>query len=196
MTAQTLEEYKAYLKEDGRFHGIHWDDGPGLHTYFVHPEAKCTEIPFPNEASDFAYLAVSLPILSEMDRVEWHGGTLVFTDWGIWSERANIAGYQMVERIRMSFGEMRPFGMATVNRFRRDEQPLLTSFILAALIYGWDAYYIPNYEGCFAYISHDGYCLIVTKRATDFKDIIEPNLQDKRSGYRVVENGYFVRADT
>jgi hypothetical protein len=151
MTSLTLDEHKAYLKTDGSFWGINLDDARLSTPYFTHSEAKCTDIPFPNEAGGFAYLAVNLPMLTERDRVEWGGGTLVFTDWGIWSEQANLAGYQMVERIRSTFGELRPFHAATVNRFRQDEHPLLTSFILAALIYGWDTYYIPNYEGCFVH---------------------------------------------
>ncbi len=52
-----------------------------------------------------------------MDEAEWGGGTLVFTDWGIWNQSANLAGYQMVERIRSTFGEHRPF-------IRGDGKPL------------------------------------------------------------------------
>jgi hypothetical protein len=193
MAAQTIEEYKAYLRgAHGWFYAIHWEDGKSR-PYYVHPEAKCTEVPFPHEAGQFGHLAVTLPMLCEMDRVEWGGGTLIFTDWGIWSESANVAGYQMVERIRSSFGELRPFEVATVNLFRRDEHPLLTSFILAALIYGWDAYYVPNYGGCFVHISHDEYCLIVTKTTEDFEKIVGPHLERAGSGYRVIENGYYCR---
>ena len=110
------------------------------------------------------------------------------------NERANLAGYQMVERIRATFGEHRPFHAATVNHFRTDEQLLLTNFILAALIYGWDAYYIPNYGGCFAHISHDEWCCIVTESNEDFKNFAEPMLNDPESGYRILENSHFCSA--
>ena len=105
----------------------------------------------------------------------------------------NLAGYQMVERIRSTFGELRPFNEAPVHSFRQDERHLLTNFILAALIYGRDAYYIPNYEGWFAAISHDGFCELVTKRATDFESLIQPRLDDPESGYRAIDNPRFCR---
>jgi hypothetical protein len=188
MTAETLEEFKAYLADNYSIFKIKWND---RRPFYENPAAKCIEIPFPKTAGKFAYLSTSLPILSPMDAVEWPGGTLVYTDWGIWDQSASLAGYQMVERIRSTFGEYRPFGVAPVNRFRADEQPLLTNCILAALIYGWDAYYIPNYGGCFAHISHDEWCCIVTESDENFKSIAEPRLNDPEGGYRILKNWPF-----
>jgi hypothetical protein len=192
MTALTIEEYMAYLAKDSQFFNLKWQSwGNSFSPYYDNPEAKCVEMPFPKEASGFANLAVYLPILTKMDAVEWGGGTLIFTDWGIWDQQASLAGYQMVERIRSTFGEHRPFNVATVNRFRQDEHLILTNFILAALIYGWDAYYIPNYRGCFVHISHDEWCCVVTERNEDFKEITEPQLNDPESGYRILTDSRF-----
>ena len=191
MTAETLDDFKIYLAENHCTFKIKWD---GRFPYYENPEAKCVEVPFPTTSGKFAYLAATLPVLSQIDTGQWGGGTLVFTDWGIWDQRGNLAGYQMVERIRATFGEHRPFEVATVNHFHSDEQPLLTNFILAALIYGWDAYYIPNYGGCFAHISHDGWCCIITESIEAFKDVAEPLLNDPGSGYRILENSRFCSA--
>ena len=192
MTALTIEEYKAYLAEQSRIFNIKWQSwGNSFSPYYDNSEAKCIEMPFPKKASEFAYPAVSLPMLKEMDTFQWGGGTLIFTDWGIWNQEASLAGYQMVERIRSTFGELRPFNVATVNRFREDEHLLLINFVLAALIYGWDAYYIPNYGGRFAHISHDEWGCIVTERSEDFKNIAEPRLRDPEDGYRILTNSRF-----
>lgn len=185
MTAETLEELKAYLADNYWIFKIKWDNN--RRPFYENPESKCVEIPFPRTAGEFAHLATTLPILSPMDGAEWSGGTLVFTDWGIWNQSASLAGYQMVERIRSTFGEHRPFNVATVNRFRADEGLLLTNFILAALIYGWDAHYIPNYGGCFAHISHDEWCCIVTENNENFKNIAQPRLNDPTSRSRLLE---------
>ena len=192
MTALTIEEYKTYLAKESRAFNIKWQSwGNSFSPYYDNPEAKCVEMPFPKKASEFANLAVHLPILTNMDAVQWDGGTLLFTDWGIWDQQANLAGYQMVERIRSTFGEHRPFNVATVNRFRQDEHPILANFILAALIYGWDTYYIPNYRGCFVHISHDEWCCVVTERSEDFKEIVEPRLLDPEGSYRILTNSRF-----
>jgi hypothetical protein len=75
MTSLTLDEYKTYLKTDRNFWGINWDDTSSSWPYFTHPQAKCAAVPFPNKAGEFAHIAVNLPMLTEMDRVEWGGGT-------------------------------------------------------------------------------------------------------------------------
>jgi hypothetical protein len=193
MTSETAEEYKAYLAKQKWIFNLSWDDGRVFHPFYESDQAKCVEFPFPKKASAFAYAAVTLPLLSEIDRVEWGGGTLVYADWGIWDQRASIAGYQMVERIRATFGEHRPFHVAPVNHFRADELPLLTNFILAALIYGWDAYYIPRYRGCFAFMSHDEWGCVVTEREEDFKSVAEPLLTDPDGGYQLLDKTDFCR---
>jgi len=197
MTAETIEEFKANLAKKSWTLNIKWQSwGNSFSPYYDNPEAKCIEIPFPKKASEFADFTVNLPTLTEMDAVEWAGGTLVFTDWGIWNQQANLAGYQMIERIRSTFGEHRPFHVATVNRFRQDERLLLANFILASLIYGWDAYYIPNYRGWFAHISHDEWCCAVTECEENFKQIAEPRLRDPEDGYRILVDSRFCRPAT
>ena len=194
MKASTLEEYKAYLTKDRGFPwGIQVEEGRRFRPYYASDEAKCMSVPFPTTAGSFAYLASDLALQTESDRAEWGGGTLIYDDWGVWSLAGNLAGYQMVERIRSTFGELRPFNEAPVHSFRQDERHLLTSFILAALVYGWDAYYIPNYEGWFAHISHDGFCVVVTKREQDFTHIIKPQLDDVESGHYLYDNLRFCR---
>jgi hypothetical protein len=193
MTAETIEEYKAYLAANHWAFNLKLDENRLFSPYYDNPETKCVELPFPTKASRFAHLAVTFHLLSGMDSAQWGGGTLIYTDWGIWDQRGNLSGYQMVERIRATFGEYRPFATAPVNRFRGDEQFLLPNFVLAALVYGWDACYVPNYGGCFAYISHDEWGCIVTETQKDFENISAPLLSDPELGYSLREDIRFCR---
>lgn len=193
MTAETAENLKAYLTKQRWIFNLSWDEEGIFRPFYENPEARCIEFPFPTRPSEISHLAVTLPLQSEMDNVQWSGGTLVYSDWGIWEQRANLAGYQMIERIRASFGELRPFSVVPVNEFRADEQLLLANFILAALVYGWDACYIPNYRGWFAFVSHDEWGCIVTERDEDFKSIAEPLLRQSEKGYRIVDSPRFCR---
>lgn len=194
MDAQSREEFKTYLTQnDGFPWGIRVEEGAGFRAFYDTPEARTTRIDFPKSAGEFAYLASSLAFQNVDEHCNWGGGTLVYDDWGVGDINGNLAGYQMVERIRSTFGELRPFHYAPVHRFREDERHLLTSFILAALVYGWDAYYIPTYEGWFAHISHDGYCAIATKRTEDFERFIQPKLDKPDSNYKVNERNYLRR---
>jgi hypothetical protein len=96
MTAETIEEFKGNLAKKSWIFNIKWQSwGNSFSPYYDNPEAKCVEMPFPKKASDFAYLAVNLPMLTGMDAVQWGGGTLIFTDWGVWDQQASLAGYQI-----------------------------------------------------------------------------------------------------
>ena len=84
----------------------------------------------------------------------------------------------MIERIRAGYGEIRPFRMATVNIFRDNDLSILPAFLLAPLIYGWNAYYIPQDRGSFGFVSHDGYWAVSTETDADYAA-----LQEKVSHY-------------
>ncbi len=76
MNAMTVEEYKTYLTRDNGFPwGIELEPGDNHFTpFYANPEARSVNVPFPKSAGQFAYLASSLPLLSDMDQAEWGGG--------------------------------------------------------------------------------------------------------------------------
>lgn len=193
MIAQTIEELKSHLKKNQRIYHLSLDESWEFCPFYEHPDCACVEMPWPSTSGKFAWLATNLPLLSDMDFAEWDGGTLVYTDWGIWDQDASLAGYQMIEKIQISFGERRPFGVAPAFEFRADERLLMANFVLAAMIYGWDAYYIPKYGGCFVHISHDEFACLVTETSEDFERITKKFLDNPELGYRRIENPRFCR---
>jgi hypothetical protein len=195
MTAETIDQLKQYLEKERWIFNLHFDDMRRFQPWYENDEARCIEIPFPTRAGKFAWLASSLPGFGSWAEPEWDGGTLAYTEWGVWDERGNLAGYQMIERIRSTFGENRPFHLAPVHRFRPDERHLLTSFLVAALVYGWDACYIPHHRGWFGYVSHDEWTCLVTERDEDFKRVAEPLLNEPELGFRLLATPCFGRRD-
>jgi hypothetical protein len=91
----------------------------------------------------------------------------------------------MIERIRAGYGELRPFREATVNVFRDNDISILPAFLLAPLIYGWDAHYVSLDRGSFASISHDGYWCITTETEADYLKLQEKLL--------VYDEGHWIR---
>jgi hypothetical protein len=177
MTAETEKEFATYFMGNYAFFGLRFDPGPRYgHEWFTplydHAETKCVGFEIPNFPSGLAYLAGLIPTLVCADGgPSWRGGAVWYQDYDVWDHRNNAEGWTMVERIRAGFGELRPFGVATVNVFRDNDLAIVPAFLLAALIYGWDAYYIPQERGRFAKISHDGYWTVSTETEADYQNL-------------------------
>jgi hypothetical protein len=191
MRVETEPEFAAYFAENHQYFGLRFDPGPRygrewFTPFYDHAEARCIGLEFPDFPGGFAYLAGVIPsLVCEGGDAPWRGGAVWYQDYDVWNHQNNVAGWTMIERIRAGYGELRPFGMATVNIFRDNDLSILPAFLLAPLIYGWDAYYIPQERGSFAFISHDGYWTISTETDADFAA-----LQEKLSMY---EEGHWMR---
>jgi hypothetical protein len=174
MTVQTETEFASYYGENHQYFGLRFDPGPRygrewFTPFHDHDEAKCIGFELPSSASGFAYLAGLIPALVCEDyESAWRGGAVWYQDYDVWNHQNNVHGWTMIERIRAGYGELRPFAEATVNVFRDTDLSILPSFLLAPLIYGWNAYYIPQERGSFASINHDGYWTISTETEADY----------------------------
>lgn len=170
MTAETQADFSAYLSQNYEHFGLRIDltprygHKPWFSPSYDHPESKIIGFEVPDSASGFAHLAGLLPsLVSEDLNALWRGGAVLYQDYDVWDHQNNVQAWTMIERIRAGFGELRPFSQATVNVFRDNDLAILPAFLLAPLIYGWNAYYIPQDRGSFAFVSHDGYWTIATE---------------------------------
>jgi hypothetical protein len=83
---------------------------------------------------------------------------------GMPTSQLEKSGWRLVERMRMGFGELRPIGVANGHWFREDELADLAAFIVPCFVYGWDAYIVPSNANCFAFISHDEFWCVATRK--------------------------------
>jgi hypothetical protein len=161
------------------FLGLRFNPGPRygrewFTPFYDHPEAKCTGFELPDNPSGLAYLAGLIPaLMTNYESTNWTGGAVWYQDYDVWNHKNNVEGWTMIERIRAGYGELRPFSSATVNIFRDADSTILPAFLLAPLVYGWDAHYIPEERGSFAFISHDGYWCIATETESDYLKLQE-----------------------
>lgn len=184
MTAETEQEIAKFYNARKSYFGISFEPSNRFvrETFsptYDNPESKCVGFELPDSPSGYAYLASILPsLLTGFDADNWTGGAVIYQDFDVWNHRNNVEGWTMIERIRAGYGELRPFSEATVNVFRDTDIFILPAFLLAPLIYGWDAHYVPLDRGCYASISHDGYWTVTTETEQDYA-----RLQDKLLGY-------------
>lgn len=179
MTAETEAELAAWYMNNIAYFGLSFEPSSRFTREvftprFLHSESKCLRFEMPDSPSGFAYLASILPsLLSGFDRDHWRGGAVVYQDFDVWDHRNNVEGWTMIERIRAGYGELRPFTEATANVFRDNDLSILPAFLLAPLIWGWDAFYLPLDRGSFASISHDGIWFIDTETESDHMQLLE-----------------------
>jgi len=204
MTSETEIEYVSHMAANHAYCGLRFDPGPRYgrpwHTpWYDHTEARTLHFKHPANAPGFAYLArvmVELTDNSRLDSADWRGGAVWYQDYDVWDHRENVTGRTMIERIRAGYGELRPFGSATVNIFRDNDLAILPAFLLAPLIFGWDAYYISQERGAFAYISHDEYWTLTVETTARFEALVKKigshNEEHWLRDYREIEPSRFV----
>jgi hypothetical protein len=121
--------------------------------------ASCFRLTYPETPRRVTYAARLLSMLGafEGDESTFNGALLWLRLWEIGSPQLEKAGWKMIERMRMGYGELRPLGEANAHWFRSDEIAELAAFIVPCFVFGWDAYILPSGGHTFGFVSHDGF---------------------------------------
>lgn len=148
MTTLTHEEVLPWVTERrlvlDRWKFVHF--GPG----------KVLELPFPNSAYKAPPLAnLIYGLLEEFSPFQ----SLLFwvKETGIFSDRWDEVGLRQLELARIALGEKKNLFESPGHLFRPDEELDVIGMSVLPMLYGWDAYLIPDSARLFAYISHDEY---------------------------------------
>jgi hypothetical protein len=193
MNVMTDSEVREFETKNAWATGICIDGDGDL--YYNTPEANCITLPYPEtplRATYFAYLASMLGTFG--DEANFYGALLWLRYWQAGSTQLVKSGWRLVERMRMGFGELRPLCVANGHWFRADELADLAAFIVPCFVYGWDAYIVPSNADCFAFISHDGFWCVATRKPEmharllhDFEEL-EPRVDSVKGRFCRFEN--------
>lgn len=112
-------------------------------------------------AISLAYVVLMSDVPTD-DEPDFAGGSLWLQDWNIWGEASDRVGCTLLEALRLHDPSGRPT--------RINETPVLSmgageiafahTALTLALIFQWDAYYVPASKRFMAFVSHDGYVQI------------------------------------
>jgi hypothetical protein len=154
--------------------GLHASESDDI--FYDSPDSSCFRLTYPETPLRVTYAARLLSMLgaSEMDESRFSGALLWLRLWTIGSPQLEKAGWKMMERMRMGFGELRPLGEANAHTFRSDEIAELAAFIIPCFVFGWDAYVLPSCGDCFGFISHDEFwCLSARNQEASHRVLTE-----------------------
>jgi len=164
MTTLTREEVLEWCTERrlvfDRWQFVHF--GPG----------KILELPFPNVAHKTPPLANLLyGLLEEFSPFQ----SLLFwvKETGIFSDRWDEIGLRQLELERIALGENRSLYESPGHLFRPEEELDVIGMSVLPMLYGWDAYLIPDSARLFAYISHDEYVHVASEDPAILQRLME-----------------------
>jgi hypothetical protein len=193
MQVMTAAEVREFETKNAWATGIRMDEDGDL--YYNMPEASCITLPYPETPLRVTYFARLISMLGTMgDEANFNGALLWIRYWNSGSSQLEKSGWRLVERMRMGFGELRPLNVAKGHWFRADEIADLAAFIVPCFVYGWDAYIVPANAGCFAFISHDEFWCVATRKpdlhARLLKDLekLEPLIDSRKQRFCRSEN--------
>jgi hypothetical protein len=173
VTVQVLSEaeIKERLSASGRFgHERVQFDGQGL--FYTQEEADCIDLEYPPKLERLPFFARLLATLG-YDDADFLGALLWFTTWGVWNSMDEAPGYRIVEAMNRAAGQPRAFEVSPGHAFRADELADAVGVLMQPMVFGWDAYYLPQWsfgvEEFFLYVSHDSFVTVVT-RTTAFHE--------------------------
>lgn len=163
MHVMTDAEVREFERKNSWATGIHIDESGEL--YYDTPEASCITLRYPETPLRVTYFARLVSMLGTLgDEANFNGALLWLRYWNAGTSQLDKSGWRLMERMRMGFGELRPLGVANGHWFREDELADLTAFVVPCFVYGWDAYIVPSNAGCFAFISHDEFWCVATRK--------------------------------
>jgi hypothetical protein len=171
MHCSTIPEFAEWLSQN-RLNGIDLDDSGDGKLFFNGGEVFAVEFPWPATPGKLRHYAQIAAMADTRWENVFDGATLWLSLTNIWGD-ADRSGWRMVERMRASFGEIRPLQTAPVHHFRNDELLEATAFIVPAFVYGWNAFYLNSSHDMFVHISHDQYWCVITRSQEKSQELLK-----------------------
>lgn len=174
-------------------------DGQGL--FYTHAEANCLDLEYPPKLERLPFFARFLATLG-YDPNDFEGASLWFTTWGVWNSKDEAVGYQIVEAMNRAAGQPQSFEVAPGHVFRADELDDAVGMLIQPMVFGWDAYYLPQwsfgFEEFFLHVSHDSFVTVVTRTTAFYEKAfrILEELQLKPQGGHEQQRKCFCRAES
>jgi len=110
-------------------------------------------------------------LLPTWEDVPFEGALLWIRQRGIWGDHSEGTGEAMIGQMRRSKGEQRSLGELPGHLFARDEAFEAHSYVLIPMLFGWDAFVVPESGDYFIFISHDGVAEVMARTADKVEEL-------------------------
>lgn len=110
-------------------------------------------------------------LIPTWEDVPFEGALLWIRERRIWGDHSEKTGDVIIEQMRLAAGEKAPLEERPGHLFGGDEVYETHAYFLVPVLFGWDAFLIPESGDYFAFISHDGVAEVVGRTAEKAEEV-------------------------
>ncbi|MBK7785614.1 MAG: hypothetical protein IPJ57_14110 [Gemmatimonadetes bacterium] len=116
--------------------------------------------------------ALAMTAVPGDDETAFQGGLLWLQDWDIWSETTERVGHLLLNSLRQSAQGASPVRTSPAHVFHRSEFIEAHAALAVALLFQWDAFYVPVIGAFYAFLSHHGQIEVVARDKVTYSDLL------------------------
>lgn len=116
--------------------------------------------------------ALAMTAVPRDDETEFQGGLIWLQDWDIWSETTERVGHLLLDALRKSAKVPESMEASPAHLFGPPEFVEAHTVLALALLFQWDALYVPVVGDYFAFLSHHGHIDVVTRNPKLHSDLL------------------------
>jgi hypothetical protein len=132
--------------------------------FYDRADAFCLSVVIENLSSTDVLMLAEYLMPNWID-VPFEGALLWIRERGIWGEFVENTGAQILSQLRFANGDVRPPEESPGSVFAEDEIFGLHSYFILPMLFGWDAFLVPNNADYIVFVSHDGFVGVVCRTA-------------------------------
>jgi hypothetical protein len=137
-------------------------DSEKLHCFSVSLEEKASRV-----------IALADYLVPTWPDVPFAGALFWIRERGVWGDFSENASAMMLQQMRLAKGESKPLGEFPGQLFAADELVEFHSYFLLPLLFGWDAFVVPEGKDYFLFVSHDGIVEVVSRKAETLEELLQ-----------------------
>jgi hypothetical protein len=103
--------------------------------------------------------------------VPYEGALLWIRERGVWGDFSENTGAVVIQQMRLAKGETKPLEKSPGHLFGPEEPFEMHSYFVIPLLFGWDAFLVPEGKDYFLFVSHDGVVGVVCRTQETYEEL-------------------------
>ena len=124
--------------------------------------------------------------------IPFGGALLWIRERGIWGDYSENTGAMIFQQMRFAKGEREPLEKRPGQLFGSEEVFEMHSYFVIPLLFGWDAFLVPEDKDYFLFVSHDGVVGVVSRTQETYEGLYQ---RVRDWGPREDKHWYFKHVD-
>jgi hypothetical protein len=139
--------------------------------YYESEKPRCFTVGLEDKPCSLISLANHLVPMQEGD--SFGGALLWIRERGIWNDHLENTAEMIVQQMCLARGERESLEKRPGHLFGYGELYEMHSFFVVPLLFGWDAFLIPEGKDYFLFVSHDEYVTVVCRKQEAYDEMYE-----------------------